>query len=344
MISLLTAHFFLFSLSPSPYLPPRCRSSDHALTQRKSHNTLFSFAPYIWHFAWCSLKYSLLLNPIFFSSFLFLSLSTSNHQFLQSIPTMYRPDQWEILSEINSVACVTAVSLIFGRKLAGVEGQVFYSRGIVLAYYVLTLVFVFIACMAVSTNNGNMLSCQLGFYNSVIVYSLAKILLYCYLIEKVCRKLTYSYKRRLCKISKAMITSSRRCFLCLFQRSRDGVLQCTWSVSRCCCHTLQWCSSWYWIHLSSWTRRLRTTARSATVSWDPCLPFATMCSWPRLAPHFSWNHTFSQASHRKTRAFSVRSKSRLKETWSYRWWRAWQQFSAACSWSYSGDVNVVWLC
>lgn len=98
---------------------------------------------------------------------------------------MYRPDQWEILSEINSVACVTAISLVFGRKIAGVEGPVYYARGIVLAYYTLAWVFVTIACMVVSTNNGNMVSCQLGYYNVVIIYSLSKVLMYCYLVEKV---------------------------------------------------------------------------------------------------------------------------------------------------------------
>lgn len=98
---------------------------------------------------------------------------------------MYQPDQWEILSEINSVACVTAISLIAGRKIAGVEGPVYYVRGLLLLLYTLTWAFDLIACMLVSTNNGNSISCVLMFFNCSVVYTSAKITLYLYFVEKV---------------------------------------------------------------------------------------------------------------------------------------------------------------
>lgn len=99
---------------------------------------------------------------------------------------MYTPDQYEIVSEINSVACVTAVSLIFGRKIAAVDGPIYYVRGLILTLYGLTWAFDLIACMIVSTNNGNYISCTLGFYNCVLFYTFAKITLYLYFTEKVC--------------------------------------------------------------------------------------------------------------------------------------------------------------
>lgn len=98
---------------------------------------------------------------------------------------MYSPDQYEIVSEINSVACVTAVSLIFGRKIAAVDGPIYYVRGLILTLYGLTWAFDLIACMLVSTNNGNYISCTLGFFNCALFYTFAKIMLYLYFTEKV---------------------------------------------------------------------------------------------------------------------------------------------------------------
>jgi hypothetical protein len=98
---------------------------------------------------------------------------------------MYSPDQWEILAEINSVACITIVSLIFGRKLASIDGPVQYVRGLLLLLYGLSWAFNLIACMLTSTNNGNYISCILTVFNCAIVYTASKITLYLYFIEKV---------------------------------------------------------------------------------------------------------------------------------------------------------------
>ncbi|KAI8147955.1 hypothetical protein BJV82DRAFT_594056 [Fennellomyces sp. T-0311] len=98
---------------------------------------------------------------------------------------MYTPDKFEIISEINSVGCITAISLIFGRKIAGIEGPVYYVRALLLAMYALTWAFDLISCMLVSTNNGNYISCILGFFNCILTYTFAKIMLYLYFIEKI---------------------------------------------------------------------------------------------------------------------------------------------------------------
>lgn len=98
---------------------------------------------------------------------------------------MYTPDAYEIVSEVISVACITAVSLLFGRKAASIERPVYYIRGLLLALYGATWAYSIIACMATSTNNGNSISCSLSLYNRVLVYTIAKVLLYLYFIEKV---------------------------------------------------------------------------------------------------------------------------------------------------------------
>ncbi|KAG2190424.1 hypothetical protein INT46_000128 [Mucor plumbeus] len=98
---------------------------------------------------------------------------------------MYSPDQWEIIAEVNSVTCITIVSLIFGRKIASIDGPVHYVRGLLLLLYALCWAFNLIACMLTSTNNGNFISCVLTNFNCALIYTGAKAVLYLYFIEKV---------------------------------------------------------------------------------------------------------------------------------------------------------------
>ncbi|KAI8092554.1 uncharacterized protein BX664DRAFT_293678 [Halteromyces radiatus] len=97
---------------------------------------------------------------------------------------MYSPDNYEIMSEIVMVACITALSLFFGRKIAGIEGPVRYVRGLLLLLYGLSWAFDMIACMSTSTNNGNFISCMIGFFNCVLLHTVTKVVLYLYFIEK----------------------------------------------------------------------------------------------------------------------------------------------------------------
>ncbi|ORX59414.1 hypothetical protein DM01DRAFT_1300702, partial [Hesseltinella vesiculosa] len=97
---------------------------------------------------------------------------------------MYSPDLYEILSEIVSVSCVSILALIFGRKVASIDGPVRYVRGLLLALYTMGWFYMIIACMSTSTNNGNQMSCSIGFYNVVILHTAVKMVLYVYFIEK----------------------------------------------------------------------------------------------------------------------------------------------------------------
>ncbi|CAO3615816.1 unnamed protein product [Cunninghamella echinulata] len=97
---------------------------------------------------------------------------------------MYSPDFYEIVSEIVSVSCITLLSLFFGRKVAAIDGPVYYVRGLLLLLYGLSWAFDLISCMAISTNNGNYISCMIGLFNCVFLHTLTKIVLYLYFIEK----------------------------------------------------------------------------------------------------------------------------------------------------------------
>ncbi|KAI8339853.1 hypothetical protein BC941DRAFT_392730 [Chlamydoabsidia padenii] len=97
---------------------------------------------------------------------------------------MYSPDHFEIIAEICIVSCITGLSLFFGRKIASIEGPVRYIRGLLLLLYGLSWAFNLIACMSTSTNNGNYISCLVGFFNCVILHTITKVVLYLYFVEK----------------------------------------------------------------------------------------------------------------------------------------------------------------
>lgn len=86
---------------------------------------------------------------------------------------------------MNSVACITIVSLIFGRKLASIDGPIHYVRALLLILYGLSWAFNLIACMLTSTNNGNFISCVMTQFNVALIGTATKVVLYLYFIEKV---------------------------------------------------------------------------------------------------------------------------------------------------------------
>ncbi|KAI8340801.1 hypothetical protein BC941DRAFT_418209 [Chlamydoabsidia padenii] len=98
---------------------------------------------------------------------------------------MYSPDEYEILAEVCSVACITVLSIIFGRKVASIEGRIYYIRGLLLTLYGCSWAIALIGCMLTSTNNGNSISCSFAFFNISLIYTVTKLVLYLYWIEKL---------------------------------------------------------------------------------------------------------------------------------------------------------------
>lgn len=121
-------------------------------------------------------------------------ISALLHTAKTPLSEMYTPDAYEIVAEVISVICVTIVSLLFGRKIASIERPLYYIRGLLLTLYSTMWTFDIITCMANSTNNGNYISCGVSIFNCIIVYTIVKIVLYLYFIEKV--KSDRMHKRR----------------------------------------------------------------------------------------------------------------------------------------------------
>ncbi|KAG0278746.1 hypothetical protein BGZ95_003241 [Linnemannia exigua] len=78
------------------------------------------------------------------------------------------------------------MALLFGRKTAGTKwGTINYARGLVIALYLVSWSFSFIATLLVQTNNNNMISCVMSIYACISLYASSKIIIYLFLMEKV---------------------------------------------------------------------------------------------------------------------------------------------------------------
>lgn len=98
---------------------------------------------------------------------------------------MFAPDKWEILSEVNSVFCITFVCFFLGRKLSSAQGPAHYARILVTSLFIVSWAFNLISTLLISTNNNNFTSCSISIFMCITLYAISKILIYLFLIEKV---------------------------------------------------------------------------------------------------------------------------------------------------------------
>ncbi|KAF8924980.1 hypothetical protein BGZ47_003538, partial [Haplosporangium gracile] len=85
-----------------------------------------------------------------------------------------------------SLGCITLMSTLFGRKIADTKmTNVNYARGLVIALYLVSWLFSFMATQLVQTNNYNMVSCMISIYICITLYARSKIIIYLFLMEKV---------------------------------------------------------------------------------------------------------------------------------------------------------------
>ncbi|KAF9308927.1 hypothetical protein BG003_010418 [Podila horticola] len=99
---------------------------------------------------------------------------------------MYVPDPEESVSLFISLASISLMSVLFGRKTAGTKlATVNYARGLVISLYMISWAFSLIAAMLVQTNNYNLVSCTMSVYLCIALYAFSKIIIYLFLMEKV---------------------------------------------------------------------------------------------------------------------------------------------------------------
>ncbi|KAF9308067.1 hypothetical protein BGZ91_007982, partial [Linnemannia elongata] len=96
------------------------------------------------------------------------------------------PDIDETISLLVSLGCITLMSTLFGRKTAGTRmTNINYARGLVIALYLISWLFSFMATQLVQTNDYNMVSCVISIYTCIALYAGSKIIIYLFLMEKV---------------------------------------------------------------------------------------------------------------------------------------------------------------
>ncbi|KAF9576127.1 hypothetical protein EC968_010250 [Mortierella alpina] len=99
---------------------------------------------------------------------------------------MYTPDPEESISLFISLASISLMSVLFGRKTAGTKlNTINYARGLVVALYIISWTFSLVAAMLVQTNNFNEISCTMSVYLCIVLYAMSKIIIYLFLMEKV---------------------------------------------------------------------------------------------------------------------------------------------------------------
>ncbi|KAG0304686.1 hypothetical protein BGZ97_001377 [Linnemannia gamsii] len=78
------------------------------------------------------------------------------------------------------------MALLFGRKTSGTKwGTINYARGLVIALYLMSWGFSFMATILVQTNNNNLVSCVMSIYTCIALYAGSKVVIYLFLMEKV---------------------------------------------------------------------------------------------------------------------------------------------------------------
>ncbi|KAF9201545.1 hypothetical protein BGZ49_008226 [Haplosporangium sp. Z 27] len=98
----------------------------------------------------------------------------------------YQPDFVESASLFVTLACISLMSILFGRKTAATDlSTLNYARGLVVALYLVSWLFTLTAAMLAQTNNMNAVSCEMSIFVCIVLYSSSKILIYLFLIERV---------------------------------------------------------------------------------------------------------------------------------------------------------------
>ncbi|KAI9309515.1 hypothetical protein BJ944DRAFT_258375 [Cunninghamella echinulata] len=97
-----------------------------------------------------------------------------------------QPEPGELISQIIGLGGVTIMSVLFGIKTYNIQYRYLtYSKWLVLSLYFCSWAFTVSGLNLVFTNNGNYMSCLLSILACDIFYSGTKIIIYCWLIEKV---------------------------------------------------------------------------------------------------------------------------------------------------------------
>lgn len=108
-----------------------------------------------------------------------------SYSFCSSSTSISNPTS-ETISLLVSLGCITLMSALFGRKTAGTKmSNINYARGLVIALYLVSWVFSFMATQLVQTNDYNIVSCTISIYTCIALYAGSKFIIYLFLMEKV---------------------------------------------------------------------------------------------------------------------------------------------------------------
>ncbi|KAF9201340.1 hypothetical protein BGZ49_008403 [Haplosporangium sp. Z 27] len=98
----------------------------------------------------------------------------------------YKPDPMETGALFLSLACISLMSLLFGRKTsATIFSSLNFARGLVVTLYIVSWLFSVMAAMLAQTSNGNQVACTVANFVCIFLYAGSKVLIYLFLTERV---------------------------------------------------------------------------------------------------------------------------------------------------------------
>ncbi|RUS26935.1 hypothetical protein BC938DRAFT_483915 [Jimgerdemannia flammicorona] len=91
----------------------------------------------------------------------------------------------ETLGQLVCIACISAMSALFGIKIAGNRlKDLNYARILVLLLYVTSWAFTNMAAVLISTNTGNFVSCNVSILACVTFYAGSNIVMYLWYVSR----------------------------------------------------------------------------------------------------------------------------------------------------------------
>ncbi|KAF9201339.1 hypothetical protein BGZ49_008402 [Haplosporangium sp. Z 27] len=97
-----------------------------------------------------------------------------------------QPDVEESVALFIFLACVSVMSVLFGRKTATATlSSLNYARSLVASLFISSWIFSFMAALLASTNNENQVSCTISNFVCIFLYAGSKVLIYLFLVERV---------------------------------------------------------------------------------------------------------------------------------------------------------------
>ncbi|KAF9169596.1 hypothetical protein BGX21_001142 [Mortierella sp. AD011] len=97
---------------------------------------------------------------------------------------LFQPDPMDIGALALFLLCVSVMSLMIGRKSSVPISSLNYARCLVVALYITSWMFSFVAAILAQTSDNNLVSCTVSNFVCIFLYAGSKIFIYLFMVER----------------------------------------------------------------------------------------------------------------------------------------------------------------